>query len=103
MELRVKPIFRIGNRPSHFFGGDRRVMIGFGTMGALLVMQGNGLLSRLLGVALWCFGIWYARSLVQRDPYWLNVWAERRTYNGLYLARSTPFRVNSPRQAGRYR
>lgn len=102
MSLRTKPIYRIGNRPNHFLGGDREVVLFFAIMGGLLVFQGTSAGSKLFGVLVWVLGLAWARAMVKRDPQWRKVWARRRQYAGVYLAHSTPFRSNTPRQGGRY-
>lgn len=103
MTLRSKPLYRIGHRPNYFLGGDREVVLFFGILGFALMVQGESGVSKLLGVGLWVFGLFWSRAMVKRDPLWRHVWQRRRTYAGLYLARSTPFRVNTPNQLGRYR
>ena len=103
MALRTKPLYRIGHKPNYFLGGDREVVLLFGTLGFSLMIQGETLVSRLVGVGLWVFGLYWARAMVKRDPLWRHVWQRRRSYAQLYLARSTPFRDNTPIQARRYR
>lgn len=102
MMLRSKPLYRIGNRPNHFLGGDREVILLFGVLGGSLLVQGATIAAKLVGLGLWLFGLSWARGMVKRDPLWRQVWQRRRQYSGLYLARSTPFRDNTPRQGARY-
>ena len=101
--MRVKPLHRVGNRPNHFLGGDREVVLAFGVLGAVLIFQAGSLAGRLGGLGVWLFGLSWARAMIKRDPLWRQVWQRRRLYNGLYLAHATPFRQNTPRQGARYR
>lgn len=103
MSLRTKPIFRVGNRPNHFLGGDREVVFFFGLIGVVLLLHGATVLARAGGVILWLFGLSWSRAMVKRDPLWRQVWLRRLRYQGRYLAHATPFRVNTPRQGRRYR
>lgn len=103
MALRTKPVFRIGHRPNYFLGGDREVVLFFGIIAFALMVQGETPVSKVVGAALWVFGLFWSRAMVKRDPLWRRVWQRRQLYAVTYLARSTPFRVNSATQIGRYR
>lgn len=103
MGLRSKTLYRIGHRPALLLGGDREVVLLFGVLGAALMLQGTTVVAKVTGIALWGFGLWWGRAMAKRDPLWRRVWMRRRQYAGVYLARATPFRENTPRQAKRYR
>lgn len=103
MALRSKPLYRVGHRPNHFLGGDREVVLFFGVLGGALLIQGGSLAAKLIGLGLWLFGLRWARDMVKRDPLWRQIWQRRRLYRGVYRARSTSFRDNSPLQGQRYR
>ena len=105
MSPRRLHIRQSSTRPRYLFGGDRAVVLVFGSAGLMPAMFGAQIWIRVLGLLVVAGGTFWARAMVKRDPLWRGVWFRRvrRYHQGVWLARSSPFRVNRPMQKERYR
>jgi type IV secretion system protein VirB3 len=104
MALRKIPIRRSANRPNLFMGGDRELVMFSGLCAGALIFSAMTKLSIAYGLALW-FGLLFVwRLMAKKDPLMRQVYLRHRRYQQrVYLARSTPFRVNTRQQGKLYR
>ena len=102
MALRTIPIRRAGNRDNLFLGGDRELVMVGGLAAFTLVIAAQELFATMAGVLLWCVTLYLTRAMAKSDPKLRQVYQRHRLYARFYPARSTPFRVNTHRQARRY-
>lgn len=103
MALESVPIRRVGNRYNLFLNADRELTLFAGIMAAALIFTGLEWLSTFYGVVLWVCVLYMLRLMAKSDPLMRHVYFRSRKYEKYYPARSTPFRINTDRQAGQYK
>lgn len=103
MALRNIPIRRAGNRENLFMGGDRELVMFSGLAAGALIFSAQDLRATVFGVALWFGALFACRLMAKSDPKMRSVYMRHRAYLTYYPPRSTPARLNSPRQGKQYK
>lgn len=103
MSIRSIPIRRIGIRHNLFMGGDRELVMFAGLVAFALIFSAQELIASITGIVLWFCALYVFRMMAKADKKLRFVYLRHRKYKPYYPARSTPFRVNSKSQGGRYR
>ncbi len=102
MALRTIPIRRVMHRDNLFLGGDRELVLFCGAVAFALVFTAQELRAGIVGVSLWCVLLYLLRLMAKADPKLRYVYLRQLIYKPYYPARSTPWRVNTSRQASQY-
>lgn len=104
MALRKIPVRRSSNRPNLFMGGDRELVMFAGLLAGVLVFSAATWYSASYGIFSWFAALALFRWMASKDPLMRQVYMRHlRYYQRCYLARSTPFRVNTQTQGKLYR
>ena len=103
MALRTSPIRRAGNRQNLFMGGDRELVMFAGLMAFALIFSAQELRATVVGLVLWFGALFLCRLMAKSDPRLRHVYMRHRRYAPYYVARSTPFRVNTKSQGEQYK
>lgn len=103
MALRSIPIRRAGNRDNLFMGGDRELVMFSGLAAGALVFSAQDMRALVFGVVLWFGALFACRLMAKADPKLRHVYMRHRLYRTYYPPRSTPARINTPRQGKQYR
>jgi len=102
MALRTIPIRRVMHRDNLFLGGDRELVLFCGAVAFALVFTAQELRAGIIGVSLWVGLLALLRLMAKADPKLRQVYLRQLRYHAYYPARSTPWRINSPRQGTQY-
>ena len=102
MALRRMPMRRAGNRDNLFMGGDRELVMLSGLLAFALIVSAQEMRATIIGLVLWFGSLFLLRLMAKSDPKMRFVYLRHRRYKPYYPARSTPFRVNTPRQGQQY-
>lgn len=104
MALRKIPVRRAANRPNLFMDGDREMVMFSALLAGALIFSAQTWYAAAYGLAGWFLMLWLLRLMAKFDPLMRQVYLRHRRYHQrVYLARSTPFRVNTRHQGRLYR
>ena len=103
MAVRTVPIRRSGNRDNLFLGGDRELVMLSGLIAGALIFSAQETKAFIMGVALWLLSLFLFRAMAKADPKMRHVYLRQRRYAAHYPPRSTPYRVNGPKEDRQYR
>jgi type IV secretion system protein TrbD len=101
--LRSVPIRRVGNRTNLILGGDREGVLLAGVLAVPLPLLGQTWFAVVFALALWFGALATLRAIAKEDPRMREVYIRHRLYRDFYPPRATPFRLNGPIQAARYK
>lgn len=103
MALRKIPVRSSANRPNLVLGGDRELVMLAGLLAAALIFSAMTWHATAYGVGLWFAALFVLREMAKADPLMRPVYRRHRHYcQRVYLARATPFRVNTRAQRKLY-
>jgi type IV secretion system protein TrbD len=103
MAIRTVPIRRSGNRDNLFMGGDRELVMLSGLIAGALIFSAQEAKAFVVGITLWLLSLFLFRAMAKVDPKMRHVYLRQRRYAAYYPARSTPFRINGPKEERQYR
>ncbi len=92
MDLRTVPIHRALHRPSLILGGERELVLVTGLIAFVLVVVAFSVISAVVGICLWTYGVAVLRKMGKADPMMSQVYLRHIQYQAYYPAHSTPFR-----------
>jgi type IV secretion system protein TrbD len=103
MAVRTVPIRRSGNRDNLFMGGDRELVMLSGLIAGALIFSAQETRAFIVGVTLWLLSLFLFRAMAKADPKMRHVYLRQRRYAAYYPPRSTPYRINGPKEDRQYR
>jgi type IV secretion system protein TrbD len=103
MAVRTVPIRRSGNRDNLFMGGDRELVMLSGLIAGALIFSAQEMRAFIVGVTLWLLALFLFRAMAKADPKMRHVYMRQRRYIAYYTPRSTPYRINGPKEDRQYR
>jgi type IV secretory pathway TrbD component len=103
MAIRTVPIRRSSNRDNLFMGGDREMVMLMGLICGALIFSAQETKAFIVGVTLWVLSLFLFRAMAKADPKMRHVYMRQRRYATYYSARSTPYRINGPKEDRQYR